>query len=194
MKGVALAGLLLTLTFGPTVSAAQEQGRPLPFPAPPAATTTNPLPIRSAATQGEPHHLHLDGDTLSYCDKRGARAIDLQASRDAARAGTCPAAEEPNAACSQLGIDVEVRAPLSAPDDILDVGGISIPLKGRVHDCAVDGTLMAIATGSRVNLVDVASAMMITIDRAGGERIVVGPNWIVWSAERGLRWIPRPQP
>jgi hypothetical protein len=148
---------------------------------------------RSLPTRGEPHHLRLSGDVLAFCDARGARTLDLRAAREAAGTGTCAAPEEANAACSQIGVDVEVRSPGPAPDDALDLKGVSLPLKGRVRDCVAAGDTMAVATGSSVAVIEIATARMAVLDRTGGERVVVGPNWVAWSSGSKLRWLPRPK-
>jgi hypothetical protein len=144
--------------------------------------------IRTAPTTGEAYNLRWDNDTLVYCDKRGGRAVNLQTARETAHEASCARVAEPNTACGGLGIDVEVRAPLSAPDDIVDLKGVSIPLEGRVSDCSADGRSIAVATGSTVVLIDVAKARAFTLDRQGGERVLLGPKWVAWSSGAQLRW------
>jgi hypothetical protein len=192
MKALALAAALLTFTALQSVCAADGQPRSVQASAPLAKPAKHAPEIGAVATRGEPHGLRLEGDTLVYCDKRGERAIDLRTSREAARAAACPAPEEPNAACSGLGIDVDVRAPLSAPNEVIDVNGRSVPVRGRVRDCVVEGGLMAVATGSSITLIEVATATASTVDRAGGERVILGPSWVAWSTGARLRWMSRP--
>jgi hypothetical protein len=85
---------------------------------------------------------------------------------------------------------VAVRMPINAPNDIVDVNGFSVPVKGHVRDCIRDGALIAVVTGSSVVLIDVVTAKSATIDR-GGERVIAGPNWVVWSTGAGISWILR---
>jgi len=145
-------------------------------------------PVRAAATTGAAYNLRWDSDILVYCDQRGGRALDLQTAKETAHEATCAPVAEPNTACGGLGVDVEVRAPLSAPDDIVDLKGVSIPLEGRVSDCSVDGQSIALTTGSTVVLIDTATARAATVDRQGGERVLLGPKWIAWSSGTELRW------
>jgi hypothetical protein len=190
VRGLALIVPLLTLTVWQLAYAVDDR---------PGQAEAGKLPagvkhgsgIGTVPTHGEASGLRLEGDTLVYCDKRGERAINLRMARGIARIAACPASGEPNASCSRLGLDVAVRAPLEAPDDIVDVNGLSVPVNGRVRDCSGDGSLIAVATGSSIVLIDVATAKSVTIDHTGGERIIVGPNWVAWSTGARLRWVSR---
>jgi hypothetical protein len=135
----------------------------------------------SFSTEDQAYALNAENGILSYCDKRGGRKIDLRTRHDAPLERPCPVRDEPNAACSGLSIDVSVRAPLSEPNDIVDIGSLSFPLKGRVHDCSVHGKLLGIVTGSAVILIDVAKGSNSEINPDGGDRVVVGSGWIAWT-------------
>lgn len=143
----------------------------------------------AAQARGEPKGLRLEADTLFYCDERGGQAVDLPTGKDVpGRGAACPARDEPNTSCSGLGLDVAVRAPLDSPDDIVELDGSSVPVKGRVRDCALQDAQIAVATGARIVIIDVATGRSKVIDRGGGDRVVLGPNWIAWSTGTRLKW------
>jgi hypothetical protein len=148
-------------------------------------------PVKTAGTSSEPYNLRWDNDSLVYCDKRGGRALNLQTAQDTAHEAVCTPVAEPNTACSGFGIDVEVRAPLSTPNDIVDVKGVAVPVKGRVRDCSADAQSIAVATGSSVVLIEVATAKAVPVDRQGGERVLLGPKWMAWSNGEELHWRQR---
>lgn len=149
--------------------------------APSCAQHGPPAPAKAgAAAQGEPYALSLQDGVLTFCDNRGARRLDLKTNRETASSAVC-SRSEPNAACSGLPLDVEVRTPLSEPDDIVDVGDASFPLKGRVHDCGASGKLLAVATGSQVVLIDAAKGSVREIRPHGADRIAIGSGWIAWA-------------
>lgn len=134
------------------------------------------------STQGEPYALAFSASTLTFCDTRGTRSLDLRTGAEGPGSGTCPAKEEANASCSGLGDAVTVRAPLSEPNDIVDVDASSFPMNGRVHDCAGDGGFIIVATGSRVVLLDTVAGTAKDVSNAGAERVAIGPGWIAWTA------------
>jgi hypothetical protein len=106
------------------------------------------LPQAVAAAFG----LRVEGSTVSFCDKRGGRVLDLTTSQEASFDRACKKDEEPHAACGGLGCDVTVRTPKSGPSDIVDVNNKSFPLEGRVP-----------------------------IAGSGGDHIAIGAGWIDWS-------------
>ncbi|MCC6365482.1 MAG: hypothetical protein IT165_18365 [Bryobacterales bacterium] len=134
----------------------------------------------AATAQGEPYALSLQDGVLTFCDNRGARKLDLKTNREAASSAVC-SRSEPNAACSGLPLDVEVRTPLNEPNDIVDLGAASFPLKGRVHDCSASGKLLAVVTGSQVVLIDAAKGSASEISPHGGGRIAIGSGWLAWA-------------
>jgi hypothetical protein len=156
------------------------------------ATPTRKRGIIIVPAVGEPTSLHLENGALVFCDGRGARKLDLATTRESAQDRTCPAQEEPNAACSGLGLDISVRSPLSEPNDIIDFDGWSKPLKGRVHDCAADGRTLAVITASRVVLVDIKKRSAKDISQKGGDRVAISPRWVAWSIGNELRLVLRP--
>jgi hypothetical protein len=143
------------------------------------------------ATDGDPFGLRLESGILDFCDKRGKWKLDLETGSQVAGARTCPNNDEPNTACSGLSLDLAVRAPLSEPNDIVDVDGWSVALKGRVHDCAADGDMLAIVTASRVVLVNVANRTSKEVSREGGDRVTIGSGWVAWSRGSKLRVVWR---
>ena len=151
-------------------------------------------PVRTATTASEPYNLSWDKDTLVYCDQRGGRTLNLLTAQDTAREAGCAPVAEANTACSGFDIDVEVRAPLSTPNDIVDVKGVAVPVQGRVRDCSVDGQSIAVVSGSSVVLIDAVTTKAVPVDRQGGERILLGPKWLAWSNGAELRWrLRRPE-
>jgi len=149
--------------------------------APSCARHGPPAPAKAgAAAQGEPYALSLQDDVLTFCDNRGARQLDLKTNRETASGAVC-SRSEPNVACSGLPLDAEVRTPLNEPNDIVDIGDASFPLKGRVHDCSASGKLLAIVTGSQVVLIDAAKGSASEISPHGGGRIAIGSGWLAWA-------------
>ena len=133
------------------------------------------------AARGMVESLRLQGARLFFCDAQGAHGVDLKTGVVTGKAPPCPAAQEPNAACGGLKMDVTVRAPLSEPNDIVDLAGSSFPLQGRVHDCKEAGDRLAIITGSTVVLIDAAKNTSKEIALQGGDRVAVGDNWMAWT-------------
>lgn len=131
-------------------------------------------------TEGQPFALNIERGTVKFCDNRGRRLLDLATGQQSALQEPCPPATEANTACSGLPLDITVRAPLSEPNDIVDVNSASFPLNGKVHDCAADGKWIAIATASRVVLIDVAAGKMRELSPEGGDRVIIGSGWVVW--------------
>jgi hypothetical protein len=141
----------------------------------------------SVDTQGSPLDLHLEGGTLTFCDKRGARKLDLKSGRESASEQACRAQSEGNTSCDGLSLDVTVRTPMSEPNDIVDFSGWSLPLAGHVNDCAAMGKMLAIVTASSVMVVDSHTEKARNLSRQGGERVVIGAEWVVWSNGTTLR-------
>lgn len=152
--------------------------------APSSTTTTASQPVRTELTaraEGDPFGLRVEGGTISFCDKRGGRKLDTTSGRDAAFERPCAKDVEANTACSGLPLDVAVSTPSLGPNDMVDVKGKSFPLEGRVHDCAADGQVLAIVTGTAVVLVETTKDKAEVIDHQGGDRVAVGPGWVAWS-------------
>ncbi len=63
----------------------------------------------------------------------------------------------------------------------MDLNGASYPLKGRVQDCAVDGSLLAVATNSTVFWIDPADSAPHEVQSSGGDRVALGSGWIAWT-------------
>src|SRR5262249_20737744 len=141
----------------------------------------------SIVTRGEPFALRFEDGALTFCDGRGVRRLDLKSGVDAAVERACTDREEPNTACHGLSLDADVRAPLSEPDDIVDVDGWSVPLKGRVRDCAASGKALAIVTGAAVVVVDAGSNTTRELSAEGGDRVAIAPRWVAWSNGSALR-------
>jgi len=99
----------------------------------------------------------------------------------------CSDAPEPNTACTGLPIPIDVRAPLNDPNDVIDFDTWSVPLPGRVHDCAAAGHAIAVVTASATVLIDVESHMTRRVGEDGGQRVALATEWIAWSDGSRLR-------
>jgi hypothetical protein len=179
MKKLGHVALLLTLAFSPAVKA-QLAASTRPTSVPPRTGLT-------VATRGEPTGLRLERTMLTFCDKRGGRQLDLTTGREATFERDCAENDEPNITCGDLSLDIEVQSPLSQPNDVLDIAGRPVRLKGRVHDCAADGKVLAVVTGSTVVLVDTTRRTTKEISRKGGDRVTIGTGWVAWSNGAQLR-------
>ncbi len=194
-----LANILLMFALGCSQAAPARSQEATATQPPRPTPTIRPYKAASApartefiiATDGDPFGLRLESGTLAFCDKRGEWKLDLETGLQAALARTCPNDDQPNTACGGLGLDVDVRGPLSEPNDIVDVDGWSVALKGRVHDCAADGDVLAIVTGSSVILVNVANRTSKEINREGGDCVTIGSGWVAWSRGSSLRVVWR---
>lgn len=144
----------------------------------------------SVAAEGEAYGLHVTPDSLIFCDKRGGRSLSLLDARESRLERNCAKIEEPNTACSGLALDVAVRASLSEPNDTVDVGGSSFPLRGRVHDCSAEGKALAVVTGSAVILIDTAKGTAIDVSQQGGDRVTLGSGWIAWTDGSKVHGLP----
>jgi hypothetical protein len=123
------------------------------------------------------------GETeLSWCDTQGSRRFDLHKGEAAASPHACPEKTEPNGACGGLPIEVTVMTPGLGPVDVVWVGDWTFHPLGRVHDCALDGSTLAIVTGGSVELLDVRTGKTQVIDEnAGGNRVAIGHRWLAWA-------------
>ena len=100
----------------------------------------------TVSSTGDAFGLQVKAGTVSFCDKRGGRKLDLVTGRDIAFERACQEDGEPNVACGGLAFEVTVRTPGLGPSDVVDVGAQSFSLDGHVHDCAEDGNVVAILT------------------------------------------------
>lgn len=125
--------------------------------------------------------LRLTGSSLEFCDGRGGHRIDLGEDRKTPSSIPCAKDDGPNGSCGDLGLNVEVRSPLGEPDDVVDFETWSLPMTGRVHDCAAENGTVVIATGTQVVLVDAAKRTDRRIGSGGAERVAVGSGWFAWS-------------
>jgi hypothetical protein len=160
----------------------QPQGGGATQPATPSAAPIAATKEYNVTAQGEPYNLRFAGGALDFCDTRGGRELNLKTGEEISKDRTCTPKDEPNTACSGLSLDVEVRSPQSEPNDIVDVGGSSFPLNGRVHDCAADGKSLAVITASTTALIDTAKETTTQISPSGGDRVVLGSGWVAWTA------------
>ncbi|RAR57612.1 hypothetical protein C7401_115168 [Paraburkholderia unamae] len=159
--------------------------------APPTSEPNATYRPGTIATAGRPLWLRLQNGELTFCDTRGTRKLDLATGRDIALSQPCTSAVEPNTACSGVDPDVSVRALLSEPNDIVDIDGISVPLNGRVHDCAIGGKTLAVVTASSVVLISLGEGVVSKVSSSGGDRVAISPGWIAWSNAATLNWVQR---
>jgi hypothetical protein len=135
-------------------------------------------------TVGTAQTLRFDSTSLLFCNGGGLHRVELKSGMAASLDSPCPPAPEPDTACASFEGDIAVRAPLSEPNDIVDLGASSFPLRGRVQDCAAAADrYVAIATGSAVILIDRARNSMREVAGRGAERVAVTAGWIAWAEE-----------
>ncbi|MEP6534935.1 MAG: hypothetical protein ABJF23_06445 [Bryobacteraceae bacterium] len=144
----------------------------------------------SVAVQGEAYGLRFENGLLNFCDGRGGRKVDLKTAQDSPSERVCPKPSEANTACSGLPLDVTVRSPAAEANDIVDIGGTSFPLKGRVHDCAADGKKLIVVTASQAVLIDAAKDVSQELSPQGGDRAAVGARWAAWTEGARVRLAP----
>jgi hypothetical protein len=147
----------------------------------PASPATQPASKLEIATDGESFGFQIKDGVFSFCDKRGARNVDLKSGQESPSTRFCPKNEEPNNSCENLGLDISVRSPMSEPNDFVDIGAQSYPMDGRVHDCSADRNLVAVSTGSSVAIIDVTTGTMRKVNAEGGDHVRIGGGWIAWS-------------
>ncbi|MBL8232203.1 MAG: hypothetical protein JNL98_27150 [Bryobacterales bacterium] len=158
---------------------------PAAAPATPAASSS-PKGEVAVATEGPAYGLRIEGASLTYCDKRGARKLDLASGQESAGSATCGAPEEANAACTGLaGLDVSVRAP--GGDDIVDVEGQSFPMRGKVQDCAALGKRVVVASPGSILLIDADKGVSKDVAPGGADRVAMGGGWVVWTDGAKIR-------
>ena len=92
-----------------------------------AASAVRPGTIRSAVVMGYTSGLSLEADTLTYCDNRGGRALDLVSGVETARERPCNRHEERNRGCGEIDFVESVREP--------DQDELSTPKKGLHSRC-----------------------------------------------------------
>lgn len=165
-----------------------KSGEPPPAAAPAtqAAAPSSPKGEVTIATEGPAFGLRMEGASLIYCDKRGARKLDLASGQESAGSATCGAPEEANAACTGLaGLDVSVRAP--GGDDIVDVEGQSFPMKGKLQDCAALGKRVLVASSGSILLIDADKSVSKDVAPGGADRVAIGQGWVAWADGVKLR-------
>ena len=135
---------------------------------------------RSAVSVGYISGLQLEGDTLTYCDSRGGRALDLSSGVESARERPCDRHEERNRACAEIDFIDAVREP--DQNDIIDLNdGMSIPVNGHIHDCAFSSGTLLVATGLEVVAIDVKADQREVLSKEGGQQVAINGSWLAWS-------------
>ena len=193
MKTAATTALLVLLT----ASGCSRRAKPEPAPSPsskPDATTpaasVAPVSARNelhAEATGSAFGLRVDGGVVSFCDERGGRKLDATTGLDTAFRRACPEDDESNPGCGRVGFAVDVRTPGLGPDDFVDVDAHGYPMQGLVHDCAAEGKVLAIVTGSTVVLIDTTKEKAEVIAHEGASRVSIDRTWIAWSLGSTVR-------
>lgn len=168
-----LAGAAEAASAGPAPSGPGQHGR---------------LELR---TDGDPSGLRFVGGAFGFCDKRGGHVVDLATGAVRPEARDCGVAAEANTACDGVPGDVVVEAPQTVPNDRLDIGGWTVPLEGRVQDCAGDAAAIVAATAAEVRLVVIARHATRVVDKHGADRVAIGPDAVAWARGSRIVVIPR---
>ncbi len=155
-------------------------------PTPPVAKTDFTVP-----SQGEAYALRFEDGALLFCDARGGRRLDLKSGLEAVAGHAC-AKQEPNAACAGLSVEASVRSPRGSPDDIVDAGGTSFPVEGRVRDCAAEERAIGVVTGAGLLLIDLMTEKTKLLSAKAHGRVVFGGGWMAWTEGESLRTSLRP--
>lgn len=167
------------------VEAAESTPAPEPAPMLDAGSA-----MREFQLAGEPFALRVEGDSVSFCDQRGRRRLDLRSGAQRSEARACPK-DEGNGACGDLPIDVTVSTPNFGPEDRMDLPTGSYWPGGRVHDCVADERTLAAITGQSMISVDVQTGKSTVLADEYGDHIAIGPNWIVWEHGAALHALRR---
>jgi hypothetical protein len=134
---------------------------------------------RSIVAVGYTSRMRLESDTLTYCDDRGGRALDLASGVESARERSCEH-EWRNSACDGIDFVESVREP--DQDDIIDAKeGPSFPMHGHIHDCAFNTGILLVATGREVVAIDVKADRRDVKLKGGGTEVAINEAWVAWS-------------
>ena len=138
---------------------------------------------RTVVAAGFTSGLTLEGDTLSYCDNRGGRAVDLASGVEIPRERPCDKHEERNSGCGGIDFVESVREP--DQDDIIDAKmGPSFPVHGHIHDCAFSSGILLVATGQEIITIDVKTDRREVKGKDGGDQVAINDAWLAWSDGR----------
>ncbi|MDP4024918.1 hypothetical protein Q8W71_20000 [Methylobacterium sp. NEAU 140] len=133
-----------------------------------------------------PQHLRFVDGALHFCEGGQPRIAAGGHVRSGGAAAACAAPDAPNAACSGIAPEVAVRSPPGEADDVVDWDAWSLPVTGRVHDCAAAGRVALIATGSRVVLADLDRQAATVLARRGADRVAITADALAWARGRTL--------
>ncbi len=156
----------------------------------PREDAVKPPAARQIPAEGNVQSLRFEDGILKFCDAAGGHRLDVKTGMFTKDEAPCPTPREPNTACSSLNPEVSVRAPLSEPNDIVDLGAMSFPLRGKVHDCAAGGNHLAIGTGTAVVLIDTVQNNMKEVSAQGSGRVAVTKDWIAWAEGASIHLAP----
>ena len=138
--------------------------------------------ILSVTPKGYASGLELISDTLTYCDDRGGRALDLTSGIESAHERRCPKKpEERNRGCT--GVDVVASVDQLGADDYIDVNDkSSIHVNGHINDCVYDGGVLLYASWDEVVTIDVKTRHRETKSKRkeGAAQVAIDGSWIAW--------------
>ena len=136
--------------------------------------------------EAPPTRLRFSGGVLHFCEGGRARVAVGGRVQDGDASVTCAVPDESNASCSGIAPEVAVRSPAGEADDIVDWEAWSLPVTGRVHDCAAAGRSAIIATGSRVVLADLDTQTATILARQGADRVAIAADGLAWARGRTI--------
>ena len=149
--------------------------------APAMLPLVKPGTMRAWAGSGGIWGLHLEADTITYCDRRGRRALSLAFGSEGPSEGACPALpEERNRACGGIDFIEDVREP--DRDDIIDLkDGPSIPVHGFVHDCVFNNGVLLVGSGQEVVAIHMKTDRHEVKSKRPGIMVAMNEQWLAWS-------------
>lgn len=136
--------------------------------------------------RGQVSSLNLEHGTLTVCDQIGGRQYALATQEKIPFKGRCPGDMGGNASCSDLPVKVDVRSNPDAPEDLIDVGGQTLRVAGRVHDCAAQGPYLGVASGTAAVLYRIQDGKSIQLSNISADRVAVGEGWVAWADTQGV--------
>ncbi len=131
-------------------------------------------------TQGIAYQLSLKHGVFGFCDKEaGSQRLDLATGRQYPGSEHCDwNHEEVQSNCDDY---VLVSGPQGGGNDDVMVGDNDYRLHGHMHACDQQGKMVIVTSFGGVELIDGPSKNVAIVDPKGGERAVIGSDWIAWQ-------------
>jgi hypothetical protein len=154
---------------------------------------------------GPPYDLRVDGDEVSFCDRRGARVLTATPGMDRASTRPCKAPHDrgPQFHCTDFddadsggGYVVTLRKPhgVQSPDHMLEAffrdDYSCIGLLNSQVSCANDDSGLVVSTTDDVDGVymwDVAADDVELLDSVLASDVAIGATWVAWLDEKTVR-------